>query len=394
VTQERSLGEIAVHALSHGLVFDPTSPGRERLNAAQQRHAGGERFVELSLAPRWPLLVSLEPAEGSEVTLRLDGDAAEIHFADEAYPVTFSDAPAHLSAEARSGVRSDALARTFSNFLLFHPLHLAADGPERRLEICPPDSPDHLPLRFDDVLDVVGAALKEGETDCVAFRWHQRVSAGEVDQALGPLLQVIRRNFDLLIAVECPPPADAQVLDLLYAYGVDAISMPVMGIGQRIEGRPAPLGETIQALERASSVFTRGTVIAPLLIGVEEPMETKRAITRLARMGVRAGFDFHFLRRQWPRLRNTWTHADLRELWTLLAEELEEAKIASPWTPHPRAESTSSPPQAFEPLRPGEPVGGGFWKTKPGHAIARNLIRLRRRLRVRKVEASLESSEL
>lgn len=389
MTSGHSLGEVAFHLLCHGAALDAQDAWIE---GAVQRWGPGERLLELELNPHWHLQVAVATGRAEAVKMRVREESVAIDYAGETFPARIECRPEFLDQTAPSGVPRSALARTFYNYLMFHPLSLHAEGAERRVMITPPGA-EPIPLEFDDVLDVTGAALRAERIDGVSLRWALRVTPGEVDVALGPLLRAIRRNFDVVIAAECPPPRDAGALDLLYGEGADAISLPILGMTADAP-RGATLAEALHALQRAVVVFPRGTVLAPLLLGCESPAATRETVSRLASMGACAALDTRLLGEHWEEHRRVWTSAEIAHLWQHLEEEIARARLARPWTPHPMTESLAIPAWSFDPAAPCEPLRGGFWQSRPGQMVVKNLIRLRRRLRVRRVDQSLESSEL
>lgn len=398
---EHTVGELALSLLCHGLALESRLIGlaeaRERLGGHLTVDETGSDHITVALSPQWHLEVPLMTSPATVSRLRLGDPGPLIDHCDEEWSVSLVPQPDFLRGVTPGGTRRSDLARTRSHFLLFHPLALRAEGAERRVHIIPPGRRDSLPLSWDDLLDTIGAALREGETDCVALRWIARVNAGEIAAALGPLMHAIKRNFDVVLTVECPPPTGAGAVDLLYAEGVDAICLPALALGEgtaQAVSRPAPLGETIETLGRAAQVFPRGAIMSTLMIGLESPLDTLSSISRLARMGVRAGFDLSLLRQEWTTLRRAWTRDDLRALWQHLEEELTEFKLQRPWTPHPRALMMGIPPTAFTCHTLRDDLHPDDKRRRPIQAIVRNLIRLRRRLRVRRVEQSFESAEL
>jgi hypothetical protein len=329
--------------------------------------------------------------------LRLEGEGATLLFDQEEWPVRVKPRPAFLTGQTPDGHPRTALCRSFFGNLLFHPLHLEAEGAERRLVISPPGHAQALPLSYDDVLDTVEAALAAGEIDCVSVRWLHRLTPGELDLVICPLLQAIRRNFDVVIALDCPPPTSSVGIDMLYGHGADALNLPTQSLSTESlsdESRPAPLSETLESLERAAVVFPRGTVLSSLLVGIDSPTETLQAITRLAQLHVRATWDLRLLQESWQSMRRLWTQDELVNLWRVLDEEIVHAKLQRPWTPHPLAEAVEIPPAAFNASHGGEIIGTGQPRSRTVQTLIRNLIRLRRRLRVRRADQSFESSEL
>jgi hypothetical protein len=398
---ELSLGEVALHLLCHGLSVEAQSPGGADAPAtladSVQRRAPDERLLEIALGPHWRIQAPLATSPESRVRLLRSGDGFSLQHGEDAWPISVIPRPPFLDEATPAGTPRSAICLTYSNFLLIHPLHLHPEEAQRGVRITRPGATEAAPLSHDDVLNCVEAGLSAEEIDCVALRWAKRVTTAETDLTMMPLLRAIRRNFDVVVTVECAPPLEVSAVDLLYAVGVDAISLPSLALTGSVSEspeRPASLSETLECLARASAVFPRGTVLSPLLIGLESPVDTLSSVTRLGQMGVRAVFDLGFLRDHWTSVRKVWTDDHLVRLWQHLDEELAHAKMAHPWTPHPQAQATHVPPAAFRGEVIGDPLRPGFWQSRPGQTIVRNLIRLRRRLRVRSVDQSFESSEL
>ncbi|MBN1475736.1 hypothetical protein JXA47_03185 [Candidatus Sumerlaeota bacterium] len=400
MSTEHSLGEAAIHLLLHGVSVETRSGApmtRMDLEPLTQIRAAGEPTLEIALQPQWRLPISARTSAETRTVLRLEGEGAALLLDQEEWPVRVKPRPAFLAGQTPDGHPRTALCRSFFGSLLFHPLHVEAEGAERRLVISPPGQSRVVPLSYDDVLDTVEAALAAGEIDCVSLRWLQRLTPGELDLLICPLLQSIRRTFDVVIALDCPPPTAAVGIDMLYGHGADAINIPTLSLSAEAlsdESRPAPLSDTLEALERAAVVFPRGTALSSLLVGLDSPTDTLRAITRLAQIHVRATWDLRLLQESWQSMRRVWTQADLVNLWRVLEEEIVHAKLQRPWTPHPLAEAVEIPTAAFDADQAGEVIRTGSPRSRTAQALIRNLIRLRRRLRVRRAEQSFESSEL
>jgi hypothetical protein len=400
MSTEHSLGEAAVHLLLHGVNVETRSGApmtRADLEPLTQTRSTGEPTLEIALTPQWRLPVAARASAETRALLRLESDGATLLLNQEEWPVRVKPRPGFLAGQTPDGHPRTALCRTFFGSLLFHPLHLEAEGAERRLVIAPPGQPRSIPLSYDDVLDSVESALAAGEIDCVSLRWLTRLTPGELDLVICPLLQAIRRNFDVVIALDCPPPTAPVGVDMLYGHGADAINLPTLSLSTAAlsdESRPAPLTETLESLERAAAVFPRGTALSSLLVGLDSPTETLRAVTRLAQIHVRATWDLRLLQESWQSMRRVWTQDDLEDLWRVLEEEIEHAKLQRPWTPHPLAEAVAVPTAAFDASRAGELLRVGQPRGRTVQTLIRNLIRLRRRLRVRRAEQSFESSEL
>jgi hypothetical protein len=395
------MGSVALHLLCHGLRPERDHTGTDPLAECAQLRSQGDRVVELAFDPAWSIEVGLGNSPEAEISLRRFDGGFMLVRDDIHWPVTVAPRPKFLAGATPSGIPRAHLGRTFSSFLLLHPLEVSADGSGPRLMFTPPGETKARPLDTADVMDLVEAGIRqanrEEQIDCVVLRWMNRISANEVEAAISPLLHLVHRNFDVVVAAECPPPTSGAALDILYARGVDAVSIPCHTLNRespRNGPQDAPLRETLEMLTRAVEVFPRGTVLSTLLIGLDSDLDTMRAVTSLARMGVHAGFDLRLLRDRGQELRRAWGREQLRALWLHLEEELAHARLLRPWTPHPRAEALRVPPEAFQGRMGSELGRHDFWRSRPGQTIVRNLIRLRRRLRVRQVEQSFESSGL
>lgn len=255
----------------------------------------------------------------------------------------------------------------------------------------------------DEVLEVVGAAFDEGAAEFVYFNTGYFDSADGGFAFLDPYITAVKKHFNTLVALQVHPPNDDKWIDRTYAAGVDALSYNIEVydpdiLEQLCRGRTQEIGRQryYDALGYAAGIFPSGTVWSDLIVGLEPIASTCAGIDALTAMGVlpvlslfrpldetalrdhplpdpdevapayahlytavrRAGINVHFMR-------------DLGYAITPIEARFfagDDAKL--------------------------DVAFSNFYRSKLGSRAVRGLSQLRRRLRVKRVSESFDSSQL
>ena len=259
------------------------------------------------------------------------------------------------------------------------------------------------PLAVADVVDTVRAAFAEGAVEFVYL--HIGYLDGD-DAGIGflePYVRAIKRHFDTLVAVQLQPPRSNAWIDRTYAMGVDALSYSVEIhdpelLQRHCAGRAAHVGREryYDALAHAATVFPSGTVWSDLIVGLEPTASTIAGIDALVGLGVLPVLSL------FRPLDDTLLHDhplpsadEVVPVFAHLFNAVRKARINMHWVRDLSFAMTPIEARFFADDEARANAGlGTFYRSRLGGIAARNLSRLRRRLRVRQVSDSFDSSHL
>lgn len=257
------------------------------------------------------------------------------------------------------------------------------------------------PLSVADVVETIGEAFAEGAVELV----YLHLGSCDSDDAgvgfLEPYVHAIKKHFDTLVAVHLQPPSDNRWIARTYAMGADALSYSVEihdpELLQRYSGgRPQPVAREryYEALRYAAAIFPSGTVWSDLIVGLEPPASTMAGIDTLVSMGVLPVLSLSRPREDHPLHHGALPLADeVAPIFAHLFTAVRNAKINMNWIRD--LSSAVTPLDARFCSIDGAALGvSQFYRSRIGGLAARNLSRMRRRLRVRKVSDSFDSSQL
>jgi len=259
------------------------------------------------------------------------------------------------------------------------------------------------PMSIADVAEVVRAALAEGVVDFVYFNLAYVGSEDAGIAFLEPYIRAVKRQFNTLVAVQVHPPKTDRWIDRTYAMGVDAVGYSVEihdaeMLSRHCAGRVRYIGREryYDALRYAATVFPSGTVWSDLVVGLEPADSTMRGIDVLTAAGVlpvlstvRPSHDSASSGSRPPAL------DIVVPIYAHLFRTVRDARINMGWI--------GDLSFAITPLEARFFAGDDarlavamqqFHRTRIGSVTTRNLARLRRRLRVRTVSDSFDSSHL
>src|SRR5262245_19838719 len=248
-----------------------------------------------------------------------------------------------------------------------------------------------------DVVEVVRTAFDEGAAESVYLNSDAFDAEDGGLAFLAPYVEGIRRHFDTLVAVQVHPPRTDRWIDWAYALGVDALSFNLeiydpQLLDRHCIGRMRYIGRQryLDALGHAARIFPSGAVWSDLVLGIEPSESTIAGIDALAALGVVPVLS---ARRSLSPAAAALDPAELRRLLEHLYEAVRERGINMGWVRDLVAGVT--------PLE-AHPSGGaaltravqGIARSRLGALAARSLARFRRRLRVKSISDSFESSHL
>jgi hypothetical protein len=251
-----------------------------------------------------------------------------------------------------------------------------------------------------EVVEVVRAAFDEGAAEFVYFRSRCSDAPDGGLEGLRPYILGVKKHFDTLIAAELDPPLEGRDVDRAYAAGIDAVSYNLEIFDPATLERVCPrraraVGRDryLEALRRAAAIFPAGTVWCELVVGVEPLDSTRTAIDTLTAMGVLpvlsvvgpAAADEAGLAPPSPE--------ELCPVYAHLYEAVKRQRTPMTWVRDLPIGITPLDARFFVDESDRLAVTS-FYRSRLGTLAARSLSRLRRRLRVKTVSESFDSSRL
>jgi len=339
-------------------------------------------------------------AEGGGFQLRRDG---RLPPAAAPLEVRVLAPPNFYRRKTSRGTPMDQIATVHGNFIAIDPGAACGFGsrgtPCAFCQGAATGKPGALPS-VQEVIEVVRAAFDEGAGEFVYF--HSRCSGAEDGgiEILEPYLLAVKKHFDTLVAARLQPPRDRRLIDRTYAMGVDAISYNIEiydpALFERYcAGRSSRIGRQrfLEALRHAAAVFPSGTVWSELVVGIEPLDSTRNAIDALAAMGVLPVLSVVGPAAAATEGLTLAAPEDLAPVYAHLYETVKRHRIPMTWVRDLPIGVTPLDARFFVDEQSRLAVAT-FYRSRLGTLAARNLSRLRRRLRVRTVSESFDSSQL
>jgi hypothetical protein len=259
------------------------------------------------------------------------------------------------------------------------------------------------PIPVADVVDTVRAAFAEGAVEFVYLHIGYLEGEDAGIEFLEPYVRAIKRHFDTLVALQLQPPQANAWIDRTYAMGVDALSYSIEIhdpelLQQHCAGRAAHVGRQryYDALRHAAAVFPSGTVWSDLIVGLEPAASTMAGIDALVEIGVLPVLSlFRPLDDTQLRDHPLPSADEVAPIFAHLFNAVRKARINMHWVRDLSFAMTPIEARFFADDDARAAAGlGSFYRSRLGGLAARNLSRLRRRLRVRQVSDSFDSSHL
>lgn len=392
-----------------GVAVDRALASRLEAEGRWQALPGGLARVELELSDQVSTLVTLFP-EGKNACVRLMEDGSRFLLqperdlpTEEGVEVHVPAAPSFHRSKTHSGRSMGEIAHLFGSTLVIGGSAACSYG--IRASACRYcrvgsriGSEDGFVFSPREVLETVDAARQADGIHTVL------INAGHFDPedgglgAIVPLVRGIKRQSSLLVAAQFHPPQQLREIDRAYAIGVDAIGFGLDlsapgALERHFPGRARQLGRDryVNALRYAASIFPRGSVWTELIMGFEPTEVTLAAVQEFAALGV-----IPLLHAPAPGVTPTASAGagisleQARELLHARDRSLEEEEIPRWWIDGP---SFFLSPRESAQLGRALPLPRQDWRRRLlrgrlGALTTCNLARLRRQLRVQKVDAA------
>ncbi|MDH3975915.1 MAG: hypothetical protein OEV42_16700 [Deltaproteobacteria bacterium] len=258
-------------------------------------------------------------------------------------------------------------------------------------------------ITVEEVVEIVEAAFEDNLADSVELNIGYYDSEDRGILHLEPYIKAIKRNFDTLVSVDVQPPAASRWIDRTYAMGADKISYHMEIFNKEIFKKLCPGKEKeigwerfAEALNYAAGIFPSGTVSSNLIVGLEPAESTIQGIDYLTTMGIMPILPI------FRPLKGTPLHDtpvpevdDMAPIFGHLYNAVKKSKMNMSWSKSVSTHLTPLESRFFagEDARL-QVVMQNIYKTKVGGKAVRGYTGLRRRLKVKEVEDSFESSGL
>lgn len=387
------------------------TPLRERPELLRSPRVRGPIARSIEIVLPGDVLVSAPVEESftadSPYLLAVEEDRFCLKWNGETCEVRIVPPPAYYGMKTSSGMPMWKIGSSYGPYIAINPAARCGfsdhGSPCRFCDASNQGVDRSAPIPVDDVVDTVRAAFADGAIEFVYF--HMGYIDGEDAgvQFIEPYVRAVKRHFDTLVAVQLQPPRDNRWIDYIYAIGVDAISYSVQIHDAQIlekicAGRTQHVGRRryYDALAHAAAIFPNGTVWSDLIIGLE-PLESSVAgIDALVAIGVLPVLSvFRPLDDTELRDHPMPTAEEVAPVFAHLFEGVRKAGINMNWVRDLSFAITPFEARFFSDPNAAEPGGlGPLYRSKVGNIAVRNLSRLRRRLRVRRVSDSYGSSNL
>ena len=248
-----------------------------------------------------------------------------------------------------------------------------------------------LSMPIEAILSVIQTAFEEGAADLVQLNMDYSNEDDRGFQRLAPLVEAIKKRFNTFVALKGFPPLNKNIIDYIYASGIDIVNFPLGGFYGTVKSKKIMgIEKTFEALEYASSIFSPGTVWTDLIISPRSQDRFKEGIDRLTDAGI---IPLILLQRdsktQSPSYRN------LVEIAEQMDEAVERNGLPLKWL-YPACRFLSPLDTRFfteDPLKARLAVTP-VYRSGLGKTTSAGFATIRRKLRIRKVSDSFESAGL
>lgn len=381
-------------------------PDLQRLPAARDYVA---RSLEIVLPEEVWVSVPIGDrfTDASPYELQADGDAYAVVGADQRCEVRIVPPPRFYAETTRAGFPMWRVGSAYGGYIAINPAagcDFVAHGDACRFCDLSTRAPERAaPIPVADVVETVRAAFAEGAVEFVYLHIGYLDGEDAGIEFLEPYVRAIKRHFDTLVAVQLQPPRDDRWIDRTYAMGVDALSYSIeihdpALLSQHCAGRDRQVGRDryYEALRHAAAIFPSGTVWSDLIVGLEPMESTMAGIDALVAMGVLPVLSlFRPLDDALLRDHPLPSAAAVAPVFSHLFNAVRKARINMHWVRDLSFAFTPIEARFFADDEARTSAGlGSFYRSRLGGLAARNLSRLRRRLRVREVSDSFGSSGL
>ena len=248
-----------------------------------------------------------------------------------------------------------------------------------------------LSMPIEAILSIIQTAFEEGAADLVQLNMDYSNEDDRGFQRLAPLVEAIKKRFNTFVALKGFPPLDKNIIDYIYASGIDIVNFPLGGFYGTVKSKKIMSIEKIyEALEYASNVFSPGTVWTDLIISPRSQDKFKEGIDRLTDSGI-----IPLILLQRDSKTKTPSYRNLVELAEQLDQAVQRNGLPLKWL-YPACRFLSPLDTRFfteDPFKARLAVTP-VYRSGLGKTTSAGFAAIRRKLRIRKVSDSFESAGL
>ena len=248
-----------------------------------------------------------------------------------------------------------------------------------------------LSMPIEAILSVIQTAFEEGAADLVQLNMDYSNEDDRGFQRLAPLVEAIKKRFNTFVALKGFPPLDKNIIDHIYASGIDIVNFPLGGFYGTVKSKKIMGIEKIyEALEYASGIFSPGTVWTDLIISPRSQDRFKDGIDRLVDAGI-----IPLILLQRDSKTKTPSYRNLVELAEQMDQAVQRNGLPLKWL-YPACRFLSPLDTRFfteDPLKARLAVTP-VYRSGLGKTTSAGFAAIRRKLRIRKVSDSFESAGL
>jgi len=369
----KTLGEIKYELINKGVSI--SEEARRALAWGDSHSDSGENEITLILAENLSVAPQHKPPAADRLHLEHSNNKFLLASASNKFEVIVAPQPQFIKEHLnhRSPVSGNV---SLDGFCLN--IFLRAVGQKTRLN-----------LKTEEIVDVIATAIKEEATDLLQINMDFCKEPDRGFKRLIPVITKVKKKFSAFIALKGFPPDNLQILDQLYASGVDILNFP---LNSRTESPTSkqlmPPEEILRALEYASGIFPNGTVWTELVLG-GDPKEINKTINELMSINT-----LPLIKLEPLSMSSEDSYSRLREVAQFLEDSASQRKIPLKWL-YPNS-------QCLTPMDAGFYIKGAApqLKVKPlyqssfGKMAEEGFAAFRRKLRIKNVSDSFESAGL
>lgn len=369
-------------------------------DALTRAHVCGKDGIDIMLPGETPVNIpcSEDFIKASPYALMRDGDRTFIATDAGEVDVRLVSEPKFLSKKTSSGVLFSKIASVHGRYTVITP-SARCDFFNSNVECryCAGNfdlaGRDSTVYSVDDVLEAVGAALKEKVSEVIYLSIGFSEGEDGGIEVLRPYIKAIKDNFNCLLAVEALPPKNDRWIDETYSIGVDAVLYNLEIYDKELfemicPGRARLIGRKryLEALKYAAMVFPKGSVASHLIVGLEPPGSTCQGIEHLCSIGVLPILPIYRPRAGRLLRIEPLTTEIIIPVYKFLYRELKKSKFNMGLVSDITSVTTPVEIEALAGGRTKPSMVDNFYKSRIGLKTVWGLSTLRRKLRVKKAK--------
>jgi hypothetical protein len=336
----------------------------------------GDEIV-LSLAENFIVKVPIKETDQDQPTLKLDNGKVKLRSMGKEIEVNIVPLPNFVRAhmKKRSPISENACIDGYCMNLF-----LRAVGQKNRLN-----------LTRETILSSIKSAFEEGAADLIQLNMDYCREPDRGLARLAPVVHTIKKEFSTFVSLRGFPPKDKQILDKVYAAGIDLLNLPLEGfVGFAKKGDSISPPLVYEALEYAAKIFPPGTVWTELLLDPASIDALKDKIDYLAKKRI-----MPLLKLTTPSIVTKELYLNIVEVARHLEKTVQKSQLPLKWLfPHCRYMSPLDTRFFLDPPNKAKLNAKPVYKSLLGRKALEVYTKLRLKLTIKDVSDSYESAGL